>query len=413
MLFDSSIRKELSRNFGATTIVLVTVLVTMTLIRVLGQASQGNFNPADVMLVMGYTVITFLPPIVSLALFISVVMTLTRLYGDSEMVIWFSSRVGLARLLGPLLRFAWPVLLAIALISLVAMPWAKDQLNQIQRQYSQRNDLERIQPGQFQASADGSRVFFVEKADTNELKANNVFIASNEGPNGEKKVVVAAKHGYTQLIDGDRWVVLERGQRLENSMDESDAAVATRAGLPSPAPAAAPPSSAEKKADDKKGVRIAEFETFRMLMQRNDPLSTRALLTSLGARPSLALILLPTKESLGELSMRLGYPLVALQLIIFALAYTRVNPRVSRTGNLFISLLMFQILQNLIQMGQNWIRHGAVGFAPFMVLAHGGLLAIALLWLHLRHRAWDWHALLPSHRKRMAEAEAKLMEGTV
>lgn len=125
MLFDSSLRKELARSFGATAIVLVTVLVTMTLIRVLGQASRGNFNPADVMLVMGYTVVTFMPNLMSLALFIAVVMTLSRIYADSEMVIWFSSRIGLARLLPALLRFAWPVLLAIALLSLLALPWAR------------------------------------------------------------------------------------------------------------------------------------------------------------------------------------------------------------------------------------------------------------------------------------------------
>jgi hypothetical protein len=38
MLFDSSIRKELARSFGATLVVLVTVVMTMMLIRTLGQA---------------------------------------------------------------------------------------------------------------------------------------------------------------------------------------------------------------------------------------------------------------------------------------------------------------------------------------------------------------------------------------
>ena len=45
MLFDSSIRKELARSFGATLVVLVTVVMTMMLIRTLGQASRGSVNP--------------------------------------------------------------------------------------------------------------------------------------------------------------------------------------------------------------------------------------------------------------------------------------------------------------------------------------------------------------------------------
>jgi lipopolysaccharide export system permease protein len=61
MLFHSSLRKELSRSFGATLIVLVTVVMTMTLIRTLGLASRGSFNPSDVFLVMGYTVLATWP----------------------------------------------------------------------------------------------------------------------------------------------------------------------------------------------------------------------------------------------------------------------------------------------------------------------------------------------------------------
>ena len=55
MLFDSSIRKELGRSFGATLVVLITVVMTMMLIRTLGQATKGTVSPSDVMLVMGFT----------------------------------------------------------------------------------------------------------------------------------------------------------------------------------------------------------------------------------------------------------------------------------------------------------------------------------------------------------------------
>ena len=48
MLFHSSIRKELARSFGATLIVLVTIVMTMMLIRTLGQASNGTVNPAEI-----------------------------------------------------------------------------------------------------------------------------------------------------------------------------------------------------------------------------------------------------------------------------------------------------------------------------------------------------------------------------
>ena len=111
MLFDSSIRKELARSFGATLVVLVTVVMTMMLIRTLGQASKGSVSPSDVMLVMGFTVLGQLPTILSLSLFIAVVGTLSRMYRDSEMVIWFSAGRGLMSLLAPLLLTRRPSLM--------------------------------------------------------------------------------------------------------------------------------------------------------------------------------------------------------------------------------------------------------------------------------------------------------------
>ena len=79
MLFHSSLRKELSRSFGATLVVLVTIVMTIILIRTLGLASKGSVNPSEVFLVMAYTVIGYMPTILSLALFVAIVGTLLLL----------------------------------------------------------------------------------------------------------------------------------------------------------------------------------------------------------------------------------------------------------------------------------------------------------------------------------------------
>ena len=119
MLFHSSIRKELARSFGATLIVLLTIVMTMMLIRTLSQASSGSVNPAEISLVMGYTMMGHLPTVLTMSLFISVVGTLSRMYLESEMVIWLISGRGLRSLLTPILRFAWPVLIGVGVLVLV------------------------------------------------------------------------------------------------------------------------------------------------------------------------------------------------------------------------------------------------------------------------------------------------------
>jgi lipopolysaccharide export system permease protein len=96
--------------------------MTMTLIRTLGEASRGTFDPADVLIIMGYIVLSDLPTTLTGCLFIAVLSVLTRMFRDSEMVIWFGSDRGLASILKPLFRFAWPILVIILALAFFILP---------------------------------------------------------------------------------------------------------------------------------------------------------------------------------------------------------------------------------------------------------------------------------------------------
>ena len=178
MLFDSTVRRELARGFGATLVVILTIVITMMLIRTLGQAAGGKIAPEDVVLLLGYFALGHLPTMLSLSLFIAVVVTLGRLYRDSEMTIWFSSGIGLRRFVRPVLRMAWPVLLVVGVLLLFVWPWGNRSSAELRQRYEQRSDLSRIAPGVFQTSRDGSRVFFVDRASREGVDAHKVFILS-------------------------------------------------------------------------------------------------------------------------------------------------------------------------------------------------------------------------------------------
>jgi lipopolysaccharide export system permease protein len=369
MLFHSSLRKELARSFGASLIVLVTVVMTMTLIRTLGQASRGSFSPSDVMMVMGYTVLTFLPNVMTMALFIATVSTLTRLYRDSEMVIWFGSGVGLLGLVRPLFHFAWPILLAIATLALAALPWANEKIEGIRDHYEQRGDLDRVEPGRFQESADGRKVFFVDKNPSAMRAANSVFIATTDDA---KETVTTAGQGRIENRRNDQFLVLSNGQRLESSISKQE-------------------------------LRISEFVEYgtkvgtgRIDLKDNAPL---------GAVPSLDLLRQPTARHLGELTWRLGFALAAANLVIIGLASSRINPRVGRTGNLVFSLFAFQIYLNLLNLGQSWVAQKQIGAFEFLVVLHGGVALLALAWLAKRHHNWGLWLLYPRLSKTVDQAK--------
>ena len=110
MLFDSTVRRDLARTFAATLVVILTIVITMFLIRTLGQAAGGVIAPQDVVLLLGYTALGHISTMLTLSMFVAIVVTLGRMYRDSEMVIWFSSGLGLGRFVRPVLGMAWPVL---------------------------------------------------------------------------------------------------------------------------------------------------------------------------------------------------------------------------------------------------------------------------------------------------------------
>lgn len=362
MLFHSSIRKELARGFGATLVALITIVMTMMLIRTLGQASKGAVNPSEVMMVLGYTVLGYLPTILTLSLFVATVGTLSRMYKDSEMVIWFASGYGLTGLLRPLFRFAWPILLAVAAFALVVWPWSNQQIQDMKDRYEQRGDLERIAPGQFQESANGNRVFFIDKDSPDKRSGNNVFISSIDHG---KETVTSARSAKIDDVDDKRFLILNNGQRLESTLGQPDLKVSefkeygTRIGDSASGPLDAPPSRARSTVD---------------LLRDPNPLN------------------------LGELAWRLSLSLAALNFIVIALALSGGNPRSGRGGSMLFALFAFIVYYNLLNLGQTWIASGAVLFGRFMLGLHGGVFLLAVAWLTARHNHWSWRTLLPRPR---------------
>jgi lipopolysaccharide export system permease protein len=386
MLFHSSIRQELARSFVATLVVLITVVMSMMLIRTLGLASKGSVNPSDVIMLMGYACLGHLSTIMTLSLFIAVTNTLSRMYRESEMAVWFASGKGLTGFVNPVLRFSWPILLTIAALALIVWPWTAQQTNKLRVQYEQRGDLDRVSLGQFQENASGSRVVFVEAADRDSTiapsvsstlavpsvpavsgtaaellkrQAKNIFVSETDG---QKQVITSARSGSVGIINNDQFVVLKNGQRLEQN------------------------SATEQ-------LKVVEFEEYAVL-------ASNAKLAGAREPPSksintLDLLANPSNLNLAELSWRIGMALAALNLILIALLLSAVNPRAGRGFGIAFALLAFVVYYNLLNIGFSRIANGSMPFITWMLVLHGGVFLLTLGWMAIRHNQWSWRMLMP------------------
>jgi lipopolysaccharide export system permease protein len=359
MLFDSSVRRELWRSFIGTLVVLLTVVLTMVLIRILGQATKGTFAPADVSLVLSYTVIGQLPVLIALALFVAVVSVLSRLWRDSEMVVWQASGARQFSFVPPLLRMAWPVLAIVALSTLVARPWAQSQTQVLKYRFEKRSDMARVSPGQFQTSADGKRVFFIDSHSDGQQTGKNVFMVLTD--KGQESVITA-REGHLQVDKDARYLVLAQGERTQTDLATSEK---TLSRFETARILVGEVTDPQKLAPD-----VRALPTHRLLKQRQNP------------------------EAAGELNWRLGLVWATLNMVLAGLSLAAGNARRNSNWNLVYALLVFVVYFNLLSLSQNWVTQGKLNWLSGLLLVHGGLTLGALLVIWWRDgRLLPWQTI--------------------
>lgn len=214
MIFRRSLVSELANTAGAVFTVIFSIVLTIGLVRILGLAAGGRIDSGTVMEMVVYEALVNLAPLLAVSLFIAVLITLTRSWLDSEMVVWFSSGgISLVSWIRPVLRFSIPIILLITALSLVISPWAKGQSEMNREVWSQRDDVDRLSPGRFIEISGGKQVFFIEEVSADGLSVKNVFLTETD-PKSEM-VLMAETGEVTTNEQGDRYVILHDGRRYE------------------------------------------------------------------------------------------------------------------------------------------------------------------------------------------------------
>jgi lipopolysaccharide export system permease protein len=340
MIFQRALLREFASLAGAVFMTLFVIALTTQLVRLLGRAAGGQLPSDAVVAFLGFFALGTLPVLLSLTMFISVLLTLTRGWRDSEMVIWFSSGLSLTAWLKPVMMFALPQVALIATLSLIISPWAAQMAGQYAKRLDARDDVSRITPGVFGETANKDRVFFVESLSGDSTSVQNVFLASARG---ERVSVSMSRSGHTELAEnGDRFIVLEKGRRYEGAPGAAD-------------------------------FRVTEFDRYAARIETREAAEPS---TSPKSMSTLALLGTPTNVHLAEMVWRIGIPVSSLVLALLAIPMSFVNPRAGRSANLLFAVFTYIVYNNLLSVSQARVAQGRLDFTLGVLLVHLGMILL-------------------------------------
>jgi lipopolysaccharide export system permease protein len=358
MIFRRSLQQELLQTAVSTFAVLFGIVIAQRVTYYIGIAASGRVGSDAINTLLGFSMLKFLPMLLSLTLFLAVLLTLTRQHRDSEMVIWFSSGIGLTKWIRPVLTFAIPIIVLVSFLSLIVTPWATSKSNEYREQLQRQDELASITPGVFKESKTADRVYFIESFDKLGYEVKNIFIQSMQ--HQKLGVIVAARGHRETMPNQDNFLIMEKGRRYEGT-----------------------PGTAEFSS--------TSFERYAIRLESKEAKEKPPIVIQ--AIPSGMLLKERNATNDAEIQGRIASPIAALILVLLAIPLSFVDPRSGRSGNMMMAVFIFIIYNNLISIAQAWIGQGRTAGVLGLWPVHGFFLALTI---YLFYRRASQLPLMPS-----------------
>ena len=343
--------REVVQTWLAVTGVLVAILLSNQLSRVLGQAADNQFGRGIVFELIALGAVMNLSIIVPVGLLLAVVLSLGRLYHDSEMAALQACGFGPSRLLGPLFAFAAVIAVGLGWLTFFQVPSADLRAQALRRSAVKEAQFGQLDAGRFRSFSGGDAVFYAERVDQDGV-LHNVFVQRES--KGRVEVAVAESATYSKAAaDGTHLVTLFDGRRYE--------------GVPGQA-----------------NFRVIEFH------EHGIPIATPGEATGPvdpDTKPTAELIGSRAPADVAQLQFRASTPLMALVLTLIALPLSRLRPRQGRYARVGFAIVVYFVYSNLLSATKVWLEKGQIPPQIGEWWVHAAALAFGayLLWRESRH----------------------------
>ena len=310
----------------------------------------------ELMPLVGFNMLRDIPIILTLSLFLSIIITISQLYKNSEAVVMNS--IGLSdknfmNLIKPIIFFTFII---IFYLTIFAVPWAKQQKSYVEDETVNASEFSFITEGKFESFKNGEIVFYASESKVNDIVGEQnmeeifIYALSNENP-----VIVLASEAkkYTDVKNGSIYLRLNNGTRYE--------------GLPG-----------------NENINILNFEKYGLEIVSGDVQKSISSFSEIEERNTIDLLREGGLKSNAEIQWRISQPISVLILSIFGVFLGKSSPRTGKGINLIIGVVVFMLYNNALLVAKNAIESGQLSPLIGMWSIHLLLLLILIIFYQFR-----------------------------
>jgi lipopolysaccharide export system permease protein len=349
---DRYLLRETAAATLAVTLVLLAIMLSARFAKFLGAVATGDLPRNLLAQVVALSSIQYLVLLIPAALLLAVMLTLGRLYKDSEVAAMMGCGVSLGGLYRPFLWLSAVMALITAWLAFDAGPWAGRHVDYISKDARRLVQYTPFEPGRFKSVAGGRAIFYTEQIDPTGEKLTTVFARVQE-ETGESILIASEGKQSIDQATGERHVTLYGGLRYAGEPGSADFDV----------------------------VRFEELET-RITPPQFAYTSSKRKLSA-----TSDLIASDDNEDKAELAWRIAAPVSVFVLGLLAVPLSYLAPRQGRYGKLVLGIVLYLVYSNLLGLGQAWIAKGRVPSIVGLWWVHL-LFAGAALWMIARRQGW-------------------------
>jgi lipopolysaccharide export system permease protein len=349
MILERYIHSEILTKLAWVIGMLVLILGSQRFVRYLADAAEGQLPSSFIFNMLAMKMLSMLPKLLPVALFLSVILAMTRLYRDRELTVVSSAGVSDRFQLFAVFRFSLVFSLVVAGISFYIAPWAELRLRDLNDRAEIESDVTGLHAGQFKEFSEGDRVVYVRRLAEDGKSMRGVFLQVRQ--NNSLGVLRSKDARYHTSADtGSRYVLFHNGRRYVGEPGALD-------------------------------FRVTRYRTYAVLLEQGDQ---KASGRRLEAIPTSELWHSNWSRHRAELQWRLSYVLSALLLPLLAVALSRLSSGDQRYTPMFIAILVYLIYANLLGISKTLMVRAEIPLSLGLWWVHGLLIAVIIMLLQAR-----------------------------